>query len=360
MIEIKPPPPRIPGRPEATIGDLLTQLKTDISTLERGSTTARERFNMPAAIDSASNEMQSLLAELQGDISALRSENNTLKGQYAVSTPSLAAAAAGGSGEISSLLNQLQGDIVGLRSENSNLRSRVGGSPAGDSELSRLLSQLQGDISGLRKENDSYKAIYNASGRGSTSLGQAFLMTIGILALVGGATIGGMYYANSLNNQNNDNLLAMLGLQEGQGQEPAAAIRQVALPTPAPVQPAQPKVAAFAPAPVPAPPPLPKITVKRPSLDTAEVRALLGDAQNLIELGDLVSARQMLEYAMSQKSAEAAYRLANTFDPLHLATMASVLSVEPNLTRAKVLYYSAARQGHKAAAKRLAELRRTP
>ena len=68
----------------------------------------------------------------------------------------------------------------------------------------------------------------------------------------------------------------------------------------------------------------------------------------------------MLEYAMSQKSAEAAYKLAQTFDPLHLATMASVLSVEPNVTRAKVLYYSAARQGHQAASKRLSELRRTP
>ena len=116
------------------------------------------------------------------------------------------------------------------------------------------------------------------------------------------------------------------------------------------------KVAAIAPA---AAPPLPKLTVVRPSLDTAEVQALLADAKNLIELGDLVSARQMLEYAMSQKSAEAAYKLAQTFDPLHLATMASVLSVEPNITRAKVLYYSAARQGHAAASKRLAELRRT-
>ncbi len=365
MIAIKPPPAGSVGRTEATIGDLLTQLKTDISTLERGDSSARERFNMPTAIDSASNEMQSLLAELQGDISALRSENESLKTQYTASTPTLATAAAGGGSEITSLLNQLQGDIAGLRSENNNLRSRVGGSPAGDSELSRLLSQLQGDISGLRKENDSYKALYDTR-RSGTSLGQAFLMSIGLLALVGGATLGGMYYANSINNKNNENLLAMLGLEEGQANKsaPQALIRKAVIATPAPKpEPKKivaPKVAALAPAPRPAPPPLPKITVKRPQLDSAEVRALLTDAKNLIELGDLVSARQMLEYAMSQKSAEAAFRLGNTFDPLYLATMASVLSVEPNLTRAKVLYYSAARQGHQAAAKRLAELRRTP
>ncbi|MCF6198298.1 MAG: hypothetical protein L3J67_02685 [Hyphomicrobiaceae bacterium] len=363
VIAIKPPPPRSVGRPESTIGDLLTQLKTDISTLERGSSSARERFNMPAAIDSASNEMQSLLAELQGDISALRNENDSLKIQYAAPTPSLAAAAATGGGEITSLLNQLQGDIVGLRTENSTLRSRVGGSPAGDSELSRLLSQLQGDISGLRKENDNYKALYDNTNRG-TSLGQAFLMTVGLLALVGGATVGGMYYANSLNSQKNENLLAMLGLQEGQTAKRArqALVEKavVAAPVAVPKGVVAPKVAALAPVRAPTPPPLPKITVKRPKLDSAEVRALLADAQNLIELGDLVSARQMLEYAMSQKSSEAAYKLGNTFDPLHLATMASVLSVEPNITRAKVLYYSAARQGHQAAAKRLAELRRTP
>ena len=62
---------------------------------------------------------------------------------------------------------------------------------------------------------------------------------------------------------------------------------------------------------------------------------------------------------MSQRSAEAAYRLAQTFDPIYLALMSSVVSVEPNLTRAMVLYYSAARQGHQQASKRLAELRRT-
>ena len=337
----------------STIADLLNQLKSDISTLEKGNLSAREQFNMPAVIDSAAPEVQTLLAELQGDISALRTENDSLKTQYKIPT-----VMAGQGTEVTLLLNQLQGDIAGLRQENDSLRNKV---PGGGGELSGLLAQLQGDISGLRQENDSLKTIYNSpQGRRSTSIGQAFLMTVGLLALVGGATGAGIYYANSLNDQNNENLLALLGLQKENSQKVAALeAAAVAEKTKLAVAPkkARVKVAAVAPA---APPALPKIIVKRPKLETEEVQALLNDAKNLIELGDLVSARQMLEYAMSQQSAEAAYKLAQTFDPLHLATMASVLSVEPNLTRAKVLYYSAARQGHQAAAKRLAELRRTP
>ncbi len=364
--ETPPPPVQAPApaavnRPESTIADLLNQLKADISTLERGTMTTRQQFNMPAVIDSASAEVRTLLAELQGDISALRSENDALKSKYNV--PTVASVAATQGSEIAMLLSQLQGDIAGLRQENDSLRSQYGIGPsssAGSSnEISQLLAQLQGDIAGLRHENDSFKSYYNvpdAASRG-TSFGQAFLMTIGLVALVGGATIGGMYYANRMNNQNNENLMALLGLQQARTQKavvktPEPVVKKAVVVAPKKVEP--PKAAP------PPPPALPKITVKRPQLDSAEVKALLKDAQNLIELGDLVSARQMLEYAMSQKSATAAYKLAQTFDPLYLATMASVLSVEPNLTRAKVLYYSAARQGHQAAAKRLAELRRTP
>ncbi len=348
------------ARPEATISELLNQLKSDISTLERDNIDTRQQFNVPAVIDSASMEVKTLLAELQGDISALRSENETLKAQYKVPT----VMAAGQGAEISLLLNQLQGDISGLRQENDALKNRAG--QAGGGELSALLAQLQGDISGLRKENENYKAYYNNPNmRRGTSIGQAFLMSVGLLALVGGASLGGMYYANSINDRNNENLLALLGLQQAENKKTVLVAPPRATPAPAPAKPVQvapkpekPKVVAVAPP--PKPPALPKVKVKRPNLDSAEVKALLVDAQNLIELGDLVSARQMLEYAMSQQSAEAAFRLAQTFDPLHLATMASVLSVEPNITRAKVLYYSAARQGHQAAAKRLAELRRTP
>ncbi len=339
----------------STIADLLNQLKSDISTLEKGNLSARDKFNMPAVIDSAAPEVQTLLAELQGDISALRSENDTLKVQYNVPT-----VMAGQGAEVSLLLNQLQGDIAGLRQENDSLRNKV---PGGGGELSGLLAQLQGDISGLRQENDSLKTFYNSpQGGRRTSVGQAFLMTVGLVALVGGATASGIYYANSINDQNNENLLALLGLQKQNSQkvaalEAAASAKRVAVVAARKTVKAKVKVAAVAPN---TPPALPNIVVKRPKLETEEVQALLADAANLIELGDLVSARQMLEYAMSQQSAEAAFKLAQTFDPLHLATMASVLSVEPNLTRAKVLYYSAARQGHQAAAKRLAELRRTP
>ena len=361
-LEISPPTHVVATATAAgsTITDLLNQLKSDISSLEQGSLSSRQQFNMPAVIDSASAEVKTLLADLQGDISALRSENSALKSQFKIPTT----VAAQGS-EVAALLSQLQGDITGLRQENDTLKNQYGIVPGGGGELSGLLAQLQGDISGLRKENDSFKAYYDVpEGRRGTSIGQAFLMTVGLLALVGGATVGGMYYANSINDQNNENLLTLLGLQKENNQKVAALEAAVIAEKTAAVAPkkATPKVAAVAPAaaPAPTPPALPKIVVKRPKLETAEVQALLTDAQNLIDLGDLVSARQMLEYAMSQQSAEAAYRLAQTFDPLHLATMASVLSVEPSLTRAKVLYYSAARQGHQAAAKRLAELRRTP
>ncbi|MCP4935759.1 MAG: hypothetical protein GY927_16510 [bacterium] len=339
----------------STIADLLNQLKSDISTLEKGNLSAREKFNMPSVIDSAAPEVQTLLAELQGDISTLRSENDSLKVRYTIPT-----VMAGQGSEVTLLLNQLQGDIAGLRQENDSLRNKV---PGGGGELSGLLAQLQGDISGLRQENDSLKTFYNLpQGRRKTSIGQAFLMTVGLVALVGGATVGGIYYANSINDQNNENLLALLGLQKENSQKVAALEAAVVAEKAAVIAAqrtakAKVKVAAVAPTP---PPALPKIVVKRPKLESDEVQALLADAANLIELGDLVSARQMLEYAMSQQSVEATYKLAQTFDPLHLATMASVLSVEPNLTRAKVLYYSAARQGHQAAAKRLAELRRTP
>ncbi len=336
----------------STIADLLNQLKTDISTLEKGNLSTRQQFNMPEVIDSAAPEVQTLLAELQGDITALRSENDTLKVQYKVPT-----VVAGQGAEVNLLLNQLQGDIAGLRQENDALRNKV---PGGGGELSGLLAQLQGDISGLRQENDSLKTIYNTPrGRRGTSIGQAFLMTIGLLALVGGATSAGIYYANSINEKNNENLLALLG-QQKQNSAKVAALEAAALAEKSALAaPKKPKAKAAVVV-ASKPPALPKIVVKRPKLESSEVQALLNDAQNLIELGDLVSARQMLEYAMSQQSAEAAFKLAQTFDPLHLATMASVLSVEPNITRAKVLYYSAARQGHQAAAKRLAELRRTP
>ena len=353
-------------RAQATMNDLLTQLKADISTLERGTTSTHDRFNMPDAIDSASTEMKTLLAELQGDISALRQENETLKRQYAAPAPTLASTVAGaqGGGEIASLLNQLQGDIAGLRQENNALRSRVGAAPGGDSELARLLAQLQGDIVGLRRENDNYK--YAAANQG-TSLGQAFLMSVGIISLVVGAGLGGMYFATSRGAQGNDNFLALLGLKDKPVPPPVAVqapppvVKKVVVveaPKPKP-KPKPQKVAVATPPPAPTPPPLPKLSVRRMKLDSAEVQALLADAENLIELGDLVSARQMLEYAMSQKSANAAFRLGNTYDPLYLAKMASVLSVEPNLIKAKVLYYSAARLGHREAARRLAELRRT-
>jgi hypothetical protein len=342
------------ARSDSTIADLLNQLKSDITTLEKSSLRSRQQLNMPAVIDNASTEVRTLLAELQDDILALRSENNALKTQH-----NIPVATVGQGSEIKMLLAQLQGDISGLRHENDAMKLKYGiSTDGGDAEIAHQLTLLQGDISGLRKESDNYRDYYVGAGRPrSIVIGQTFLMTIGLLALVGGSVIGGMYYVNNLNGQSNENLLSLLGLQQASTQKIEVRKTETVIEKAARAEPKAitPKVVVVAP-----PPALPKITVKRPKLDSAEVKALMEDAQGLIELGDLVSARQMLEYAMSQNSAEAAYRLGQTFDPLYLATMATVLSVDPDLTRAKVLYYSAARQGHEAASKRLAELRRMP
>lgn len=340
-----------PAASGSGIDTLLSQLKSDISKLEHDNFTQRTQYNLPSVIDSASIEVKSLLAQLQGDITALRNENEAIKSHFNVPQPTPVG------GDVSSLLIQLQGDIAKLRRENEGLKSQYGLAAGGGSEIAGLLAQLQGDIAHMRHDEQALKNIYGAPAqqRGA-SLGQAFLMSLGMLTLLGAATFGGFYFANRMNSQNTENLLALVGLQQQTKETtPAAASPDKAAPgvnvaagktdTQVAALPAQPAA------------PLPSVTVKQPKLETAEVQALLTDAQNLIDLGDLVSARQMLEYAMSQDSPEAAFRLAQTFDPLYLSKIASVLSVAPDLTRAKVLYYAAARQGHQAAQKRLAELR---
>ena len=338
-----------------SIQSLLNQLKADIGTLEQENTAQRHQLNMPAVIDSASNEVKGLLAQLQGDISSLRTENDALKMRYNIPV-------AGGaqSSEVASLLSQLQGDIAGLRQENDALKHQYGipVGAAGGGEVSHLLAQLQGDIANMRHDNEAFKTQYNvpAVQKSGTSFGQAFLMTLGLLALIGGATLGGFYFANRMNDKSQENLLALIGMQQK-----ASKVEAVSLaPRPtAPTMTLAPAVKVAA-APRPKAPALPKVKVRaQPKLESAEVQALIEDADNLVALGDLVSARQMLEYAMSQKSPQATFKLAQTYDPLYLSQMATVLSVNPNLVKAKVLYYSAARLGHQGAAKRLTELRQS-
>ncbi len=106
--------------------------------------------------------------------------------------------------------------------------------------------------------------------------------------------------------------------------------------------------AAKAPGPAPASPPV---------LTSPEQKELIERANQLMDQGDIVSARNVLDYAVSSGSAEAAFKLAQTYDPLYLGKIRSVLGVKPDLVKAKVLYYFAARKGHEDASKRLSALR---
>ena len=106
----------------------------------------------------------------------------------------------------------------------------------------------------------------------------------------------------------------------------------------------------------PAPAPAPAI---QPQLSTDEQKELIARAGQLIDQGDVVSARNVLDYAVGGGSADAAYKLAQTYDPAWLNEFKSVLGVKPDLIKAKVLYYFAARNGHEEASKRLAVLRKS-
>jgi hypothetical protein len=121
----------------------------------------------------------------------------------------------------------------------------------------------------------------------------------------------------------------------------------------APEAPARASEGAIAAAKAPAP-----VVQAAPILTTPEQKELIDRANRLMDQGDIVSARNVLDYAVSSGSAEAAFKLAQTYDPFYLGRIKSVLGVRPDLVKAKVLYYFAARKGHEEASKRLAALRK--
>ena len=93
-----------------------------------------------------------------------------------------------------------------------------------------------------------------------------------------------------------------------------------------------------------------------PALGSAEEKDLIANANSLLDQGDVVGARRVLDFAISQGSVTAAVALARTYDPKIVSEMTSLFGVKPDITRAKVLYYFAARKGNKEAAKRLTEI----
>ncbi|WOH66499.1 hypothetical protein [Bradyrhizobium sp. BWA-3-5] len=135
---------------------------------------------------------------------------------------------------------------------------------------------------------------------------------------------------------------------------PEPAAREASRDIVAAINPA-PAVAAVAPVvrePAPAPreaaPPIRRI-------DPDELAALLNRAKNLLSIGDITSARLLLERAADAQEPEAALMLAGTYDPQVLGSQ-DLRSVTPDPAAAKVWYQKAAQMGSTDAKRRLGQL----
>jgi len=133
--------------------------------------------------------------------------------------------------------------------------------------------------------------------------------------------------------------------------EPVArdAAREVAA-----VVPAAPVVAAVAPA-VREPVPVTREAAPVRRIDPDELEALLKRAKGLLAIGDITSARLLLERAADAQEAEAALMLAGTYDPQVLGSQ-DLRSVSPDPAAARVWYQKAAQLGSADAKRRLVQL----
>ena len=132
--------------------------------------------------------------------------------------------------------------------------------------------------------------------------------------------------------------------------EPVAreAAREVAAVTPtAPV-------VAVAPA-VREPVPVTREAAPARRIDPDELVALLKRAKSLLAIGDITSARLLLERAADAQEAEAALMLAGTYDPQVLGSQ-DLRSVTPDEAAARVWYQKAAQLGSADAKRRLGQL----
>jgi hypothetical protein len=132
--------------------------------------------------------------------------------------------------------------------------------------------------------------------------------------------------------------------------EPVArdAAREVAAVTPAV------PVVAVAPA-VREPIPVTREAVPARRIDPDELEALLKRAKGLLAIGDITSARLLLERAADAQEAEAALMLAGTYDPQVLGSQ-DMRSVAPDAAAAKIWYQKAAQLGSADAQRRLGQL----
>ena len=90
-------------------------------------------------------------------------------------------------------------------------------------------------------------------------------------------------------------------------------------------------------------------------IDPDELTALLKRAKSLLAIGDITSARLLLERAADAQEAEAALMLAGTYDPQVLGTQ-DLRSVTPDEAAARVWYQKAAQLGSADAKRRLGQL----
>ncbi len=132
--------------------------------------------------------------------------------------------------------------------------------------------------------------------------------------------------------------------------EPVAreAAREVAAVTPAA------PVVAVAPA-VREPVPVTREAVPARRIDPDELAVLLKRAKSLLSIGDITSARLLLERAADAQEAEAALMLAGTYDPQVLGSQ-DLRSITPDPAAAKVWYQKAAQLGSADAKRRLGQL----
>jgi TPR repeat protein len=90
-------------------------------------------------------------------------------------------------------------------------------------------------------------------------------------------------------------------------------------------------------------------------LDSGELNALLKRANSLLAIGDIASARLLLERAADAEDADAALLLARTYDPDVLRS-SDARSVKPDPAQARIWYRRAAELGSQHARQRLAQM----
>ncbi|WP_027555356.1 hypothetical protein [Bradyrhizobium sp. Cp5.3] len=122
---------------------------------------------------------------------------------------------------------------------------------------------------------------------------------------------------------------------------------QAQTPAPAPV--------AAQPAPVPVPPPPPAKALPARTLDADTLAGLMTRAKSLLTVGDIVSARLLLERAANAQDATAAFLLAQTYDAAVLGTN-DTRSITADATVARDWYQKAAGLGSAEARQRLTQL----